>query len=494
METIIELKEDKKDYTLDQIKYLNEQLRQRNYAMIENTINLSNEMYKIRNISRDQVRKAMTDPYKNVELLQKVSLLLKETSGTYKRILNMISTMNTFDHYIIPINISKFKDKNDYVNSFFKSAALLKKYQLKHICPWITEKVLEQGEIYLYKIEDSKCIMMQQIPASYCTITSKVNGVLRYGIDLRKINKKTLSAFPVEVQEAYKKLNDGRLKKEDLIENKYYELSDNAVAFNIDIDSTKGIPFFSFLFDDILELEDMKDLKGSNAIIESIKLIHGKVPYGKNDEPLVAFDLLSAYYHDIKSNLPAGTSVAVTPLDMEGINLSDGTSKINDYVKEAKEFIFDNAGINTALFNSDKINTESIADGVIADSLIPMRIQNEIETWINYELNKKNSSKAFQLYFVGTTHFNQSKISQQLRENINSVGDSRTVYLASTGKEPIEIANLYKAEQLMEIDDLLPVKQASYTFSNNDVGRPTNEDKGDGGTNGNKADRKDENK
>lgn len=179
---------------------------------------------------------------------------------------------------------------------------------------------------------------------------------------------------------------------------------------------------------------------------------------------------------------------------MEGINLSDGKSKINDYVKEAKEFIFDNAGINTALFNSDKINTESIADGVIADSLIPMRIQNEIETWINYELNKKNSSKAFQLYFVGTTHFNQSKISQQLRENINSVGDSRTVYLASTGKEPIEIANLYKAEQLMEIDDLLPVKQASYTFSNNDVGRPTNEDKGDGGTNGNKADRKDENK
>ena len=43
----------------------------------------------------------------------------------------------------------------------------------------------------------------------------------------------------------------------------------------------------------------------------------------------------------------------------------------------------------------------------------------------------------------------------------------------------------------MEIDDLLPVKQASYTLSN--AGRPTNEDKGDGGTNGNKADRRDEN-
>ncbi|WP_235698184.1 hypothetical protein [Clostridioides difficile] len=44
----------------------------------------------------------------------------------------------------------------------------------------------------------------------------------------------------------------------------------------MDIDSTKGIPFFSFIFDDLMELEDMKDLKGSNAIIESIKLIHAK--------------------------------------------------------------------------------------------------------------------------------------------------------------------------------------------------------------------------
>lgn len=52
----------------------------------------------------------------------------------------------------------------------------------------------------------------------------------------------------------------------------------------------------------------------------------------------------------------------------------DGKFKINDYVKEVKEFIFDNVGINIVLFNFDKINNEFILNGIIVDSLIFMRI------------------------------------------------------------------------------------------------------------------------
>ncbi|MDE3460867.1 hypothetical protein PV485_16660 [Clostridioides difficile] len=465
--------------TQNQINMLNAQIGK--YASVKESTTLATEMYKLRSISRDKLRKALSNPYQisNTDILQDASMILKATSGTYRRVLNLISNMNTFDHILYPKDISRLKTKEKITKAYMNSASQLEKYNIKFTSAWITEKVLELGEVYLYKIEDNSGMVLQQIPAKFCMITMIENNVMRYAINIKKLTDKNIISFPEEIKNIYKKYKSNLLTREELIDNTYFQLSDKAVAFNYDLDSVKGVPFFCFIFDDLMELEDMKDLKITNAVIESIKLIHQKIPFGKNDEPLVDLNLIPIYHNSTKANLPKGTAITTNPLELETHTLSDGKSKINDYVKEAKEFIFDNAGINTALLNSDKINNESILNGIIADSLIPMRIQQMIENWVNFELNKDKKANLFNMKFIGTTHFNKMNLSKQYREDMG-YGGSKSLFIASTGFTPLQAINTLQAEKLMGFDEFLIPQQTSHTQSS---GRP---DKSDIGTdNGN---------
>lgn len=476
-----------------QIKFLENELNMKNFASIDNVLDISKSMHKYRKVTRDQLRQALNSPYEYSEILQDVSKALKVTGGTYTRILNLVSYMHTFDHYISPNDTTRFSTSEKINKSFINAATELEKYNIKSIAPWILEQVLENGELYLYKVEDSSSIMFQKFPPQFCTITSRREGILRFGINLKKITQKNVVAFPKEVQLIYKKYSDKKIQDADLIDKKYYELSDKAVAFNSTLDATKGIPVFCFLFDDLMELQDVKDLKSNSNIVENIKLIHQKVPFGKDGDPLIALDLLNAYHAILKSHLPPNTNIHTSPLDIETYTLSDGTSKIKDYVKDATDAIYDGAGTNRALFNADKINTESVASGIVADSLITSMIISQFTEWINYEMKINKKMNQWKIYFIGTTHFNKYKVSKQLREDM-AFGGSRFAFQASTEKTPLQTINTLRAEQLIGIDNLMVPQATSYTQSSNSKGRPTVEENGgqeDG--NGNTGDRGDQN-
>ena len=96
----------------------------------------------------------------------------------------------------------------------------------------------------------------------------------------------------------------------------------------------------------------MKDLKSQNAVIESIKLIHQKFPVDKDTGvSLIDFDVITQYHNATKSTLPQGTAVTTNPLDLQALYLSDSNSKISSNVSQARDTIYDSAGVNSELFN-----------------------------------------------------------------------------------------------------------------------------------------------
>ena len=114
----------------------------------------------------------------------------------------------------------------------------------------------------------------------------------------------------------------------------------------------------------------MKDLKSQNAVIESIKLIHQKFPVDKDTGvSLIDFDVITQYHNATKSTLPQGTAVTTNPLDLQALYLSDSNSKTSSNVSQARDTIYDSAGVNSELFNGNKNTTEAIAMGIIADNL-----------------------------------------------------------------------------------------------------------------------------
>ena len=462
------------EYVDKQLSAINEMLGKRTYSLLNAIPTLSTEIYRPRQINREQIRRAVLNPYSNVETLQQASMLLKATNGIYKKILNYQSTILTNDYMIYPVYIDKIKTSEKMEKSYQDVALYLDKFRIKELACWIYERVLEQGELYLYKLEDNTGIVFQEIPNTLCKITSIENNVQKFSINLAKLNDKLVLSMPSEIQKLYRRFKSGAIKEKDLIDKSFYEISKNAVAFNLDKYATKGLPFFCTAFDDLMELEDMKDLKSENAIIESIKLIHQKLPIDKDTGVvLMDFNVAKAYHNATKANLPKGTSITTNPLDLQAVTLSDGSNKINDNVARSLDNIYDTLGINNELFNGNKSTNEAIATGIIADGLLSKRLQMLVQNWINYELSLyKKNGVVWQMRFIDTTHFDRDSRAKAAREDM-AYGGLRTEYLATKGYTPLESRNLLKMEQLMGFDSLMIPQASSHTASSSDsVGRP----------------------
>ena len=194
-----------KEYVDKQLNSINKMLEHRNYSLMNGIINVSGEIYRSRRINRNNLRKALADPYNsnNVETLQQASMLLKTTNGIYKRVLNLLAYMYTHDFMIYPIEVDKIKNPSKMQKAYAEAAQYAEKLRLKHNSPWMKERVLEQGELFTYEIEDSSGIILQEIPNTFCKITSVENDVSKYSINLKKLNNKNILSFPKDIQNIY---------------------------------------------------------------------------------------------------------------------------------------------------------------------------------------------------------------------------------------------------------------------------------------------------
>ena len=242
------------EYVDKQLRSINKMLEHRNYSLMNGIINISGDIYRSRRINRNNLRKALADPYStnNIELLQQASMLLKTTNGIYKRVLNYHANMYTHDFMIYPVEFDKIKNPGKIQKAYAEAAQYVERFNLKYNASWIKERVLEQGELFTYKIEDSTGIILQEIPNTFCKITSVENDVSKYAINLKKLSDSNILSFPKEIQLLYKKYKNGSIKENDLIDRSFYELKDNAIAFNLDRFSPKGVPYYCTIFDYML--------------------------------------------------------------------------------------------------------------------------------------------------------------------------------------------------------------------------------------------------
>ena len=472
-----------KEYVDKQLNSINRMLEYRNYSLMNGIIDISGEIYRSRRISRNNLRKALADPYNpnNVELLQQASMLLKSTNGIYKRVLNYHSYMYTHDYMIYPIEFDKIKDSKKMQRAYAEAAQYTEKLRLKHNAPWVKDRVLEQGELYTYEIEDSTGVILQEIPNTFCKITSVENDVSKYSINLKKLNDKNILSLPKDIQSIYNKYKNGTIKESNLIDRNYYELGEKAVAFNLDRFSPKGVPYYCTIFDDLMELEDMKDLKSQNAVIESIKLIHQKFPIDKETgASLIDFDVITQYHNATKSTLPSGTAITTNPLDLQALYLSDSSSKIGSNVIQARDAIYDSAGVNSELFNGNKSTTEAIAMGIIADNLVSKPLNSMIENWVNYKLRRKKiGGFTWAIKLLDVTEFNKDKRINAAREGM-AFGGSKLEYVATSGYTPLQGLSVLKMESMLGLDELLVPQASSHTQSSSDKGRPSKAEGGSG--------------
>lgn len=448
-----------------------------------NSIDAFEKLYTLKNkrkISSDQVQKYVENPYSNASNLQNVMQYMININGVVKEMMLYKSEMLTLDHYLICSDMSKYKDKTKFDNAYRKAVYDLKKYNIKFNIPWMMKRLIKDGELFIYKIEDSDGITFLPIPTSYCKITSAKGGIQYYSINLDSINNDTVSAFPDEVQKLYDKKCKGELRKDEKYKDGFYPLDKKyAYAFSLEYLVPKNVPYYTSLLRNLCRLCDMEELDDANAILSNFKLIQMLIPTDKETgEILVDADEAIAYFNDTKKELPERIGFVGLPYDLKPITLGDMSAKEIDYTDKLKKSTYDSAGINDELFNGSKSNNQSVIYSQITDSLLPLTLLEQFRLFLNEDFKHNTSLKNFELCFINSTRYNYSEIEKQMMSNVTTY-NSKLQLLAAQHHDPHQAYNILKQEELMGLNDLMRPMITSHTATSGEVsnGRPkANED------------------
>lgn len=429
----------------------------------------ASKVYRKRKYTRQQIRNFLKDPFSNYDKLQDVSSYLKSVSGNYFRIIKYLAGLLKLNYYIYPSMRMEFTDKQKVFDNYVKAGQILEKMKIKHNLRWIFERLIENGEIFLYELEDSKAIVYKEIPNRLCRISGIDNGVYIYDVNLSAIRDDIVDTLPVEIQNAYQ-------NKEKYKNNQYwYTVSNKGFAFNAIGNYTHGFPVLCFMFDDIMALEDTKDLIENKRKLDAIKLIHQKIPLDKEYKPVFDMKIAQVYHNATKKNLPDGVAVTTNPLDVTQIPFDKTVAQQIDEIERVEKNIWNSAGISNLIFNNSNASGEALKRSIIADETLVYPFLTMFENYIN----KKIERTRFVVKFIESSYFNEyDKI--KAYKDLLAYGLSRTYFLALSGLEPFQIMNLFKLEQdVLNIDDYLIPKLTSHTISSDEGGRPTQEEVGE---------------
>ncbi len=409
-----------------------------------------------------------------------MSNLFQTTSGIYKRLINYFPYMFTYDAMIIPsVNPSLLDSKEKIKECFEQSALRLDKLKLKTNLPVFAKQLFDEGEGYYYKIEDSTGIVYKKIPNKYCLPYKNENNVIRFVLDMNRFNASSedISAYPIELQRACELFLDKDFKSL-FIDGRYYEVSKNGVCFTLANDGKHGIPPFASLFEDLVNLDENKDLQNQVDKLENTKMIHNKIPLNKEGEPIVDPELARKYNMAIKKNLDEGIFSIVNPFESQTLTLNNNSQRTITLVSQAVQQIFTDSGTSDMLFNNQKASSEALKKSIIVDAMMALNmIIPMFDNYITYELKSIKGSIKYKCRVLDTTHFDKDEKHKTAKDDL-SIGGSRTYFFATGGFSPLEMINTLKSEQMLDIDSLMVIKQDSHTISSKDTGRPTNEEVG----------------
>lgn len=431
-------------------------------------------------VDTDTIASALENPYSNVSTLQQQAELMRVINGNLKEIINYKSNLLTYDHYLVPLDASKFitKGQDNFFKSYRKACLELEKYNLKTFCPWVLESEFRKGEVYLYKQETSDSITFVSLPEDLCKVTYTESFMLGYSIKLSGINTKQLGYYPTDIQNLYADYKAGKLKNDENFVENYYKLPlKNAIAFLPEVIDSKGIPYYSGLLLDLSRIKDLADASIENINANNFKLIHQLLPTDDDGELSIEPETAMFYHRALVRNVRDGIGVVSSPYKIESVSLQ--TNKVSDYeeINNLTKNVYDTAGIDSNLFNGDsKSGTQMTIYSGIVDSLVPLNLLDRIKIWLNYTFSKNSALKNFQLYFCDTTKYNKE---ERIQSSCNRLATwtSKFEYLAICGHSPLEALNILQIESILDFRTLMSPLLNAHTMNGTDVqgngGRPT---------------------
>ncbi|MCY9594001.1 hypothetical protein PC41400_14505 [Paenibacillus chitinolyticus] len=330
------------------------------------------------------------------------------------------------------------------------------------------------GVFYGYERQLDDVITLQQLPPQFCRSKYKINGSYAIEFNLRffdtykdiQLKLKLFEMFPEDFLQLYLDYKDGK-------STEWVQLNPSYARCHKFQDDAR--PMLADIFPELINLKEYKELDKSKTKMDLYKLIVQKLPVDDDGEPTILLEEAKALHSNAKKMISQeGIDVLTTPLEVQGVNLQERGSTINDNINRANNMVFDEAGASRIIFNGGSDGGSiGLSYSINVDENTMFPLLDQFKRWYDNKFKSLVNTKNywFENLFPEVTRFNWKEKYDQYKDAA-TLGYSKLLPIVTMGIKQTTFLNLLQYENdLLGLNDLMSPLRSTHTQSG-EQGRP----------------------
>ena len=444
----------------------------------------------------------------DLKAMREISNFFFKTSGIYARLCRYMAYLYRYDWVITPyINDTNIKQEK-ILDSFNKALFALDNFDVKAFCNDVALKVVKNGCFYGYLIPTADRMTVQELPSDYCRSQFKtasgapvVEFHMKFFDDyFRDTNQKMrmLKLFPKEFAKGYILYKEGKLPPQFSGDTSGWFTLDPEFSVKFNLNGEDYPPFISVI-PAILDLDSALELDRKKMQQQLLKIIVQQMPIDKNGDLVFDVDEAAELHNNAVNMLgkAIGLDVLTTFADVSVETLTDNSAidASNDSIENAKQAVFDMAGVSQMQFNTD--GNIALDKSILNDEAMMYNLVIQFKDFLNRIIkpfNKTPKKMFIRAEMLPTTIYNYKEMAKLYKEHTQlgyskmlpqiALGQSQSSILATAHfeNEVLDLINVFippLTSNTMNGDMLKKNDPNNKNPDSKEAGRPTKESQGE---------------
>ena len=444
----------------------------------------------------------------DLKAMREISNFFFKTSGIYARLCRYMAYLYRYDWVITPyVNDTNIKQEK-ILDSFNKALFALDNFDVKAFCNDVALKVVKNGCFYGYLIPTADRMTVQELPSDYCRSQFKtasgapvVEFHMKFFDDyFRDTNQKMrmLKLFPKEFAKGYILYKEGKLPPQFSGDTSGWFTLDPEFSVKFNLNGEDYPPFISVI-PAILDLDSALELDRKKMQQQLLKIIVQQMPIDKNGDLVFDVDEAAELHNNAVHMLgkAIGLDVLTTFADVSVETLTDNSAidASNDSIENAKQAVFDMAGVSQMQFNTD--GNIALDKSILNDEAMMYNLVIQFKDFLNRIIkpfNKTPKKMFIRAEMLPTTIYNYKEMAKLYKEHTQlgyskmlpqiALGQSQSSILATAHfeNEVLDLINVFippLTSNTMNGDMLKKDDPNSKNPNSKEAGRPTKESQGE---------------
>lgn len=439
--------------------------------------NLPTKTYTV--YSKESLRTYLKNPLTdtNQKNLRKLSQFLYVLSSQYRRIISYFATHIDLSAYNVIPNVSITEDNDDekILQNYEETLKWVEKMNLQGQIHGILTTILREDCFYGYiyyedgEEQDRNSFIIIPLNADYCKISSvNYNGTLNCAFDFSFFDSSTNSIY-LEYWDKEFTTGYNAYKKDS--KQRWAELDpERTVVFKMDYDQLdRVIPPFASLFEDIIDLIDLRGITSVKDKLSIYKLLVAKIDTLSNaqnpDDFAVSLDLAVDFYNKIAQILPEEIGLALSPMEIEPITFDKDATDETNSISKANKNLWESAGVSQIMDNSKLTGSTAVTAAMRFDALFVQKpLLWQIEARVNMFLDYVLTDNGMRVKYMPVSPYLKDEVIKNVKEACTLGFPMKTQLAALMGMSPLDMNSMLHLENdILKLQDKMVPLQSTYT-------------------------------